>query len=569
MAVRRYRPINYPTGAAASVAWGNITGTLADQTDLQSALDAKAASSHTHAETDIIDGSLLARVADNETISGAWTYTSAVSFEEVATPIHLENTIGSLRQADFKFSGFNFEIVGIDVNDYIFRMQKASPATGDFIMTNDDGGTAFYVGPITLGPTESYDGAFYLATGNTGTIYGSALSGAAAGISFSPSTYSYIDTGHTSFGITNYPYIYLQASSYVRVSSGSKFRIADSTNADYAEAYHDGIDFNTDLVNTTDWNVTGITLMNVPALAAAGNVTGANLNIANWDTAYGWGNHASAGYLTSVSEANVESALSAATAFTANNYVFNVDQVVGAGTDNYVLTYDNATGEISLEAAAGGGASALNDLSDVTITSAATGDYLRYSGSAWVDVAVSQLETDINHDNLTGFVANEHIDWTSTSSNFSTSGTLAAGAITGTSFGGITSANLVDKSAAETVSGAWTFSGAGVFSTSLNAVPLARSVTATGNTATTDYGIVIRFTSGSGATFTLDGDPPTNAVVLLDNSSGNSWTIAASTSLIWAKDATTGNRTLADDGVAVAIHRGSGTWIINGSDLLT
>ena len=131
----------------------------------------------------------------------------------------------------------------------------------------------------------------------------------------------------------------------------------------------------------------------------------------------------------------------------------------------------------------------------------------------------------------------------------------------------VASIAMLDES--ETVTGAWTFSGAGVFSTSLNAVPLARSVTASDNTATTDYGIVIRFTSGSSQTFTLDADPPTNAVVLLDNSAGAAWTIAASTSLIWAKDASTGNRTLADDGVAVAIHRGSGTWIINGSALLT
>ena len=35
------------------------------------------------------------------------------------------------------------------------------------------------------------------------------------------------------------------------------------------------------------------------ALSATGAVTGSNLNISNWDTAYGWGNHASAGYLTS------------------------------------------------------------------------------------------------------------------------------------------------------------------------------------------------------------------------------------------------------------------------------
>ena len=38
------------------------------------------------------------------------------------------------------------------------------------------------------------------------------------------------------------------------------------------------------------------------------------------------------------------------------NLTFDADQTVGAGQDNYVLTYDNAAGVISLEAAAGGGA---------------------------------------------------------------------------------------------------------------------------------------------------------------------------------------------------------------------
>ena len=33
---------------------------------------------------------------------------------------------------------------------------------------------------------------------------------------------------------------------------------------------------------------------------------------------------------------------------------FDADQVIGAGQDNYVMTYDNGTGKISLEAAAGG-----------------------------------------------------------------------------------------------------------------------------------------------------------------------------------------------------------------------
>lgn len=40
---------------------------------------------------------------------------------------------------------------------------------------------------------------------------------------------------------------------------------------------------------------------------------------------------------------------------TLGNFVFNADQTVGAGQDNYVLTYDDGSGEIGLEAAAGGG----------------------------------------------------------------------------------------------------------------------------------------------------------------------------------------------------------------------
>lgn len=40
-------------GVAGATAWGSITGTLSAQTDLQSALDAKAATVHTHAISDV------------------------------------------------------------------------------------------------------------------------------------------------------------------------------------------------------------------------------------------------------------------------------------------------------------------------------------------------------------------------------------------------------------------------------------------------------------------------------------------------------------------------------------
>ena len=44
------------------------------------------------------------------------------------------------------------------------------------------------------------------------------------------------------------------------------------------------------------------------------------------------------------------------------------------------------------------------------------------------------LEGDIQHDNLQGITANEHIDWTSTAENLDTSGSVTAGAITGDTF---------------------------------------------------------------------------------------------------------------------------------------
>lgn len=51
---------------------------------------------------------------------------------------------------------------------------------------------------------------------------------------------------------------------------------------------------------------------------------------------------------------------------TLGNFIFDADQVVGVGQDNYVLTYDNVTGHISLEAATGGGGGINNVVEDTT-----------------------------------------------------------------------------------------------------------------------------------------------------------------------------------------------------------
>ena len=54
-------------------------------------------------------------------------------------------------------------------------------------------------------------------------------------------------------------------------------------------------------------------------------------------------------------------------------------------------------------------------------------------GNDEVDFTV--VEGNIDHDALSNFVANEHIDWTATAENFSTTGTLTCGAITSTGNG--------------------------------------------------------------------------------------------------------------------------------------
>jgi hypothetical protein len=99
------------------------------------------------------------------------------------------------------------------------------------------------------------------------------------------------------------------------------------------------------------------------------------------------------------------------------NFVFDVDQTVGAGQDNYVLTYDDASGTISLEAAAGGTITALNNQAEnrlTTIGSTTTeldgeanltfdGSTLTLTGSAALDgvtITDNSITTNRSNDDL-------------------------------------------------------------------------------------------------------------------------------------------------------------------------
>ena len=129
---------------------------------------------------------------------------------------------------------------------------------------------------------------------------------------------------------------------------------------------------------TTSSPAGGITSVNIANWDAAynwGNHANAgywladSTKISNWDTAYGWGNHALAGYLTS---------------YTETDPIFN-SSPAGAITSLDIANWDTAHGWGDHGTAGYLTSVALNDISDVTISNISSGDFLKYDGTSWIN----------------------------------------------------------------------------------------------------------------------------------------------------------------------------------------
>lgn len=104
--------------------------------------------------------------------------------------------------------------------------------------------------------------------------------------------------------------------------------------------------------------------------STAGTITYLTDNSSNWDTAFGWGNHASAGYLL---------ASTAATTYTPQSRTLTINST----------TYDLSANRSWTIAT---GATNLDGLSDVVLTTPVTGDLLQYNiSNQWVNVPLSSL----------------------------------------------------------------------------------------------------------------------------------------------------------------------------------
>lgn len=162
------------------------------------------------------------------------------------------------------------------------------------------------------------------------------------------------------------------------------------------------------------------------SLGDAAGVTTAK--ITNWDTAYGWGNHASAGYLTSYTETDPVFAASPAGSITLQNKT-NWDTAYGWGnhaTEGYLTSYTETDPVFQASAAAGvttqlvsnwntaytwgdhGVAGYLTDLSsssvgslsDVVVTGAQTDQLLKYNGTNWINFTPNYLTSFTETDTL-------------------------------------------------------------------------------------------------------------------------------------------------------------------------
>ena len=96
------------------------------------------------------------------------------------------------------------------------------------------------------------------------------------------------------------------------------------------------------------------------------------LNKTNWTTAYSWGNHSTAGYLTSYTETDPVFQASAAAGITVARYL-TWDTAYGWGdhsTEGYLKDIANFS---------------FNDLNDSLISNVQNGQYLKWNGSRWIN----------------------------------------------------------------------------------------------------------------------------------------------------------------------------------------
>ena len=142
-----------------------------------------------------------------------------------------------------------------------------------------------------------------------------------------------------------------------------------STNLYYTDARAQAVSIN-NLVEDTTPQLGGTLDANSNTIDMGTNII-TDAKVGNWDTAHGWGDHSSAGYLTSISANSIND--------THIDWGTGANQVSSADVPEQTnLYYTDARADARI------GAASINALSDVNTSGAANGKILKHNGTDWV-----------------------------------------------------------------------------------------------------------------------------------------------------------------------------------------
>ena len=207
-------------------------------------------------------------------------------------------------------------------------------------------------------------------------------------------------------------------------AEGVGIGLTDLSSVTLAPSASSSLSYNneTGVFTYTPPNLSGyVTSESDPVFSAspAGSITAQDKT--NWNTSYGWGNHASSGYLvaTSTDKSNWDTAYGWGDHGVAGYLTTETDPVFSASiaasiTTTDVLNWNTAYGWG--DHASGGYLTALGSISghsDVTITTPTSGQLLSYNGSQWVNSTVSNIANATISDTAPGGASVGDLWWES------------------------------------------------------------------------------------------------------------------------------------------------------------
>lgn len=241
--------------------------------------------------------------------------------------------------------------------DYNDLLNIPTAGTGDVVgpASSTDGAVALFDGTtglllkdgVVLGTAATTDATAY-ATAAQGAKADSALQSSDIGVSVQ--AYNANTVVDASYVHTDNNYTTTEKNKLAGIASGAEVNVNADWNAVSGDAQ---------ILNKPTLGTAAATSSTDYATAAQGTKA---------DTAYGWGNHASAGYLTSYTE--TDPVYTASTWYSTTNNASNWNTAYGWGNH-----------------ASAGYATNLDGLSDVTITTPSTDQVLKYNGTGWVNSA--------------------------------------------------------------------------------------------------------------------------------------------------------------------------------------